>query len=223
MPWRRGTAKSAKACFEVHERASTWPVWSSPQITLSLLPHTPVNPWGPNSHVQDYPWFPGLPHDVHLRLSNPPRTTLPRIQVTPTARLYAPSPIRLHHSGCPILEQIPGLSCQRILGEIFQGTPGCPLTAPVPQITHPTHLLTQPLPQHTTSHAKTHTPMTLPIYPHHPLVVYSSIYCSVDQKNDLIWNVMYNVYHATTPSTGTSQLSVWNLTIHRNFCFITLA
>ncbi len=39
----------------------------------------------------------------HLRLSNPPRATRPRIQVPPTAMLYAPSPIRLHHSGSPIL------------------------------------------------------------------------------------------------------------------------
>ncbi len=75
---------------------------------LCIYSLTPANPWGPNSHVQDYPWSPGIPHGIYLRLSNPPRATRPRIQVPPTAMLYAPSPIRLHHSGCPILEQIAG-------------------------------------------------------------------------------------------------------------------
>ncbi len=110
MPRSRGTGKGAKACFEVRERASPCPVWSSPQTTSSILVHTPANPWGPNSHVQDYPWSPGIPHGVHLRLSNPPRATRPRLQVPPTAMLDAPSPIRLHHSDWPILEQIAGYS-----------------------------------------------------------------------------------------------------------------
>ncbi len=108
MPRRRSTEKGAKACFEVRERASPCPLGSNPQITSSILPHTPANPWGPNSHVKDYPWPPGIPHGVHLRLSNPPRATRPPIRVPPTAMLNAPSPIRLHHSGCPILEQIAG-------------------------------------------------------------------------------------------------------------------
>ncbi len=108
MPRHRGTRKGAKACSEVPERVSPCPSNSSPQTTSSILPHTPASPWGPNGHVQDYPWSPGLPHGVRLRLSNPPRATQPRNQVPPTATLYAPSPIRLHHSGCPILEQTAG-------------------------------------------------------------------------------------------------------------------
>ncbi len=79
----------------------------------------------------------------HLHLSDPPRATWPRIQVPATAMLYAPAPIRLHHSGCPISEQIAGYDSQRIIGEIFQGTPGCPLAVPVPRSTH---LLSQPIP-----------------------------------------------------------------------------
>ncbi len=145
MPQHRGTGKGAKACYEVRERASPCPIWSSPQTTSSILPHTPTNPWGPNSHVQDYPWSPGIPHCVHLRLFNPPRVTWPRIQAPLRAMLYAPSPIRLHRSGCPILEQIAGWDSQRVLGEIFQGTPGCPLAVPVPRSTHLTHLLSQPI------------------------------------------------------------------------------
>ncbi len=69
---------------------------------------TVANPWGPNSHVQDYPWSPGIHHGVHVRLYNPARATRPRIQVPPTAMLYAPSPIRLHYSGYPILEHTAG-------------------------------------------------------------------------------------------------------------------
>ncbi len=38
-----------------------------------------------------------------------------------------------------------------------------------------------PFSQHTSTHAKTHTRMTLPMYPHHRLVVYSNLYCFVDQ------------------------------------------
>ncbi len=57
-----------------------------------------------------------------------------------------PSPIRLHHSGCSILEQITGWDSQRILGEIFQGIPRCPLAVTVPWSTHLTHLLPQPIP-----------------------------------------------------------------------------
>ncbi len=143
MPWRRGTGK---VCSEVREKASQCPVWSSPQTTSYILPHTLANPWGPNSHVQDYWWSPGIRHGVHLRLSNPPRATRPRIQVPQIAMLYTPSPIRLHHSGCPILEQITGWDSQRILGVIFPGTPGYTLAVPVPRSTHLTHLLPQPIP-----------------------------------------------------------------------------
>ncbi len=147
--WIKGAKvarKGVKACFEVRERASQWPVWSSPQTTSSILPHTPAKQWGPYRHVQDYPWSPGIPHGNHLRLSKPPRATRPRIQVPLTAMLYAPSPIRLHHSGSPILEQTAGWESQRIVGEIFQGTPGYPLEVPVPRSTYLTHLLSQPIP-----------------------------------------------------------------------------
>ncbi len=146
MPRRRGTGKSAKACSEVRERASPCPVWSSRQTTSSILPHTPPNPWVRNSHAQDYLWSLGIPHGIHLRLSNPPRATRPRIQVPSTAMLYAPSPIRFYHSGCPILEQAAGWDSQRILGEIFQDTPGCPLAVPVPRSTHLIRLLPQHIP-----------------------------------------------------------------------------
>ncbi len=178
MPRCRSAGKGAKAYFEVRERASPCPVWSSPHTTSFILPDTPANPWGPNSHVQDYPWSHGIPHGIHLRLSNPPRATRSRIHVPPTAMLYAPSPIRLHHSGCPILEQTAFWESQRIVGEIFQGTSGCPLAVPVPQSTHLTH---NPFPQHTSTYAKTHTLITLPIYPHHPLGVFRCLYCSVEQ------------------------------------------
>ncbi len=49
------------------------------------------------------------------------------------------------NSGCPILEQTNGCDIQRILGEIFQDTPGCPLAVPDPRSTHLTHLLSQPI------------------------------------------------------------------------------
>ncbi len=61
------------------------------------------NPWRPNSHIQGYPWSPGISHVVHFRTSNPQRDRPPSLQVPPTVMLYAPSPIRVHHSGCPIL------------------------------------------------------------------------------------------------------------------------
>ncbi len=108
MPRRRSAGKGAKACFEVRDRASPCPVRISPHTTSFILPDSPANPWGLYSYVQDYPWSPGIPHGNHLRLSNPLRATRLRIQVPPTAMLYAPSPIRLHHSGSPILEQTAG-------------------------------------------------------------------------------------------------------------------
>ncbi len=77
---------------------------------------------------------------------NPKRATRPRIQVPPTTMLCAPSPIRLHFSGCPILEQTAGWDSQRIVGEIFKGAPGCPLAVPVSRSTHLTLLLPQPIP-----------------------------------------------------------------------------
>ncbi len=146
MPRRRGTGIGAQARSEIRERASTCPVWSSPQTASSILHRTPANPWSPNSHVQDYPWSLGIPHGVHLCTSNPQRATRPRLQVPPTVMLYAPSPIRLHNSGCPILEQTTGWDSQHIVFEIFQDTPGCPLAVPVPRSTHLTHLLSQPIP-----------------------------------------------------------------------------
>ncbi len=117
-----------------------------PHTTSFSLPDSPANPWGAYCHVQDYPWSPGIPHGNHIRLSNPPRATRPCFQVPPTAMLYAPSPIRLHHSGSSILEQTAGWGSQCIVGEIFQGTPGCPLAVPVPRSTHLIHLLPQPIP-----------------------------------------------------------------------------
>ncbi len=60
--------------------------------------------------------------------------------------LCTSSPIRFHNSGCPILEQITFWDGQRLLGEIFQDTPGCPQAVPVPRNTHQTHLLSQPIP-----------------------------------------------------------------------------
>ncbi len=85
-------------------------------------------------------------YSVHLRTSNPQRATRPRLQVPPTAMLYVPSPIRLRNAGCLILEQTTGWDSQRILGEMSQGTPGCPLADSVPQSTHLTHTLSQPIP-----------------------------------------------------------------------------
>ncbi len=52
-----------------------------------------------------------------------------------------PSPIRLRHSGCPILERTGGEDSQRALGEIFKT-----LTIPVPRNTQLIHLLPQPIP-----------------------------------------------------------------------------
>ncbi len=139
--WKRAEARS-----EVRERASACPVWSSSQTASSILPHRPTNPWRPSNHVQDYPWSHGIPHGVRLRTSNPHRATRPHLQVPPTAMLYAPSPIRLHASGCPILEQTTGWYSQRILGEILQDTPRCSLAVLVPRSTHLTHFLSQPIP-----------------------------------------------------------------------------
>ncbi len=46
---------------------------------------------------------------------------------------------------------------------------GCALAAPVPRSAHLTHLLSQPIPSaHIDLRKKTHTQMTLFIYPHHP-------------------------------------------------------
>ncbi len=44
-----------------------------------------------------------IPHGVHT--FNPQRATWPGLQVLPTEMLFATSPIRIHNSGCPILEQ----------------------------------------------------------------------------------------------------------------------
>ncbi len=103
-----------------------------------------------------------------------------RLHVPPTSMLYTPSPIRLHSSDCPILEQITGWDSQRLLGEIFQGTPGCPLAVPVPRSTHLTHLLSKPVPLAYIDPRKKLTPKWLFPPPH--LVVYNSIYCFVDPK-----------------------------------------
>ncbi len=118
------------------------------QVCLFSL--TLANPWRPNSHVQDYPWSLGISHGVHLRTSNPQMATPPRLQLPPTVMLYAPSPIRPHNSSCHILEQNTVPDSQRLLGEIFQNSPGCPLVAPVPRSTpnNPPSLTTQSLSTH---------------------------------------------------------------------------
>ncbi len=108
MPRRRGTGKGAKVRYEVRERASVCPIRSSSQIASHILSQTMVNPRRLNSHVQDYPWSPGIPHGIHFRTSNSQRATRPRLQVSPTAMLYAPLSIRLHNLGCPTLEQTAG-------------------------------------------------------------------------------------------------------------------
>ncbi len=151
-------------------------------LLCSILPHTPANPWGPNSHVQNYPWSPGIPWRPPC-LSNPPRATRPHIQVPPTAMLYAPSPIRLHRSGCPILEQIASWDSQRILGEIFQGAPACPLAVPVPRSTHLTHLLSQPILSAHIDPRKNSHPNDPSHIPSSSIVVFTASYAN---KNDLI-------------------------------------
>ncbi len=103
---------------------------------LLLFSLTPVNPCRSNIIVQDYPWSCGIPNGVRLPTPNSQRAKRPRLQVPPTEMLYVPSVIFLHHSGCPILEQTADRDSQRIRGEIFQNTPGCPLTVPVPRTTH---------------------------------------------------------------------------------------
>ncbi len=104
-----------------------------------------------------------------------------------TVRAVANSP---SPSGLIILEQTAGWDSQRILGEIFQGSAGRILAVPVPRSTHLTHLLLQPIPSAHIDPRKKTALMTLPIYPHYPLVVYRGNYFSVDQQNyDLIWNI----------------------------------
>ncbi len=97
-----------------------------------ILPHTLANPWRPNSHVHDYPWFLRIPHEVHLRTFNPQRATWPRLQVPPTTMMYVQSPIRLF----PFRLSHFGTNCQLSQlthGGIFQGTHGCPMAVPVPR------------------------------------------------------------------------------------------
>ncbi len=84
--------------------------------------------------------FPMVPTFAH------PTRNRPRLQVPPAEMFHAPSPIRLHNLGCPILEQTAGWDSQRIISEIFQDTPGHLLAVPVPRSTHITHLLSQPVP-----------------------------------------------------------------------------
>ncbi len=136
IPRSRGIGKGENVCSEVREGVSALSVWSSSQTASSILPYTLANPWRPNCHVQDYPWSPGIPRGVHLRIANPQRATRPRLKFSPTEMLYPVSPIRLHNSGCPILEQTAGWNSPRTLGEIFQDTSGCPLAVPVPRSTH---------------------------------------------------------------------------------------
>ncbi len=99
IPSYVATQKRWKRCKSLLERASPCPVRSSPHTTSFILPDSPANPWGPNSHVQDCPWSPGIPHGNHLRLSNPPRATRPRIQVPSTRHRQFAFTIRLSHFG----------------------------------------------------------------------------------------------------------------------------
>ncbi len=112
------------------------------------------------------------------------RATRPRLQVPPTAMLYAPSPIRLQNSDCPILEQTAGWDGQRILGEIFQDTPGCPLSAPVPRSTHLPHLLSQPFLSAHIDHVKNSHPRDPSHHTWSFIVVFAASYAN---KNDMIW------------------------------------
>ncbi len=118
-----------------------FPLIHSHNVQFPSNKFQPVNPWRPYSHVQDYPWI-ILEFPVASTFAHPNRKG-PSGQVPPPAMLYAPSPIRLHNSGCPILEQTAGLDSQRILDGIFQDTPGYPLAVPVPRSTHLTQLLSQ--------------------------------------------------------------------------------
>ncbi len=141
----------------------------------------PSNSFVYSLYVQGYPWAPGIPHGVNLRTSNPQSATRPRLQVPPTAMLYAPSPIRLHNPGCPNLEQIAGWrvnatsvkSFKIILDahwqSLFSEEPILPTSSD------------NPFPQHTSTHGKkTHPnhPSHMPPPPH--LVVYNSLCCFVD-------------------------------------------
>ncbi len=120
IPSYPATQRHWKRC-----RSSLWISWKDFDMSrmkqlsnsLFILSYTPANPWRSNIDVQDYPWSSGIPHGVHLRTSDPQRTTRSRLQVPPTAMLYAPSPIRLHNSSCPIFEQSAGRDSQRIRTE----------------------------------------------------------------------------------------------------------
>ncbi len=128
---------------------SAFPLWTS----IS----TPANLWGPFSHVQDYPWSPGIPHGNHLCLSNPPRATRPRIQVPPTAMLHEPSPIRLHRPGSPFWNKLPAAIVNASSVKSFKALLNTRWQFPVPRGTHLTHLLPQPIPSaHIDSHKNSH-------------------------------------------------------------------
>ncbi len=104
-------------------------------------------------------------------ISNVSHPYLEKFHVSKKFMVYAPSPIRLHNLGCLILEQTTGWDNQRVLGKIFQGTPGCPLAAPVPRSNHQTHLLSHPISSAHIDPRKTiHTQMNLPIYPATPSI-----------------------------------------------------
>ncbi len=163
-------------------RAPACPVWSSPPTASTILPYTPAIPWRSNIHVQGCPWSSGIPHAVHFHTFCPQRATRPRLQVSTTEMIYVPSPIGLHHSGCTILEQPASSTSQRILGEILQDTPGCPLAVPVPRGTHLTNLRPQSIPSAHIDPRKTITAKWP--FPHKPIThmaVFSSLCCFANQ------------------------------------------
>ncbi len=87
---------SSSQYHPIPQRRDTGSVWSSwksfdmfrlKQPSSSVI-YSPSHTWRPNSHVQVYPLSPGIPHDFHLRPSNPQRATRPRLQVPPIEMLY---------------------------------------------------------------------------------------------------------------------------------------
>ncbi len=101
IPPCRGIGKGGEA----RGRASACSIWSSAPTASTILPCTLANPWRHNIPVHDYPWSLGIPHGARLYTSNPQRATRPHLQVPQAEMLYVLSPIRLHHSGCPILKK----------------------------------------------------------------------------------------------------------------------
>ncbi len=106
--------------------------------------------------------------------------------ITQISILYAPSPIRLHQADYPFWNKLPA-EIVNASSVKSAGSAGRILAVPVSRSTHLTHLLPHPIPSAHVDPCKNSALITLPIYPHYPLVVYGGLYCSVDQQNyDLI-------------------------------------